>query len=138
MQPKPPFPSVVLAVTLKHGGLRKQSWLCRIDGGHAPRRIALRLIPSHILRRHGERPQSSPGPKPRLGRPLATTCPPAQTPMLFSTSLAQLLARRVLPAIQNFLTPNPPKTLPTSTLPTSAHTSLNKLPGSLVVLSVAS
>jgi len=89
-----------------------------------------------MLRRHRERPQSSPGPIPRSGRPPATTCLPAQTPVLFSTSLTQLLTRRVLTTTQNFLTPNPPKKLSTSTLPTSAHTSLNKLSGSLVVLSV--
>jgi len=57
---------------------------------------------------------------------------------LISTFLTQLLARRILPATHNFLTTNPPKTLPTSTLPTTAHTSLNKLPGSLLVLSIAS
>jgi len=105
----------------------------RIDGGHAPR-----LIASHMLRHHGEHPQSSPGPKLRPGRPPATICPPAQAPVLFSTSLTQLLARRVLPATQNFKNPNPPKALPTSMLPTSAHISLNKHPGSLVVMSVVS
>jgi len=36
------------------------------------------------------------------------------------------------------LTSNPLKILPTSTLPTSAHTSLNKLPGFLAALSVTS
>jgi len=40
-------------------------------------------------------------------------------------------------ATQNFLTPNPPKTLPKSALPTFTHTSLNKLPVSLVVPSIA-
>jgi len=45
---------------------------------------------------------------------------------------------KVLPATQNFLTFNPPKILPTCTLPTCDHTTLNKLPGSLVVLNVAS
>jgi len=49
---------------------------------------------------------SHPGPKPRSGRPPATTYLPAQTPVLFSTAITQLLARRVLPATQNFLTPN--------------------------------
>jgi len=129
MQPKPPF----LAVPLKHGDPRKRNWLCGIDRGYAPRRIAPSLIAAHMLRRHGERPQSSPGPKPRPCRPPATTCPPTQTPVLFSISLTQLLARRVLLATQNFLTLNPLKTLPTPTLLTSAYTSLNKLPGSLVV-----
>jgi len=75
MQSKPPFPSVVLAVPLKHGGPRKWSWLCGIDRGHAPR-----LIASYMLRRHGERSLSSPEPKPRPGRPLATTCPPHSNP----------------------------------------------------------
>jgi len=74
----------------------------------------------------------------RPGRPPATTCLPTQTPVLFSASLTQLLARRVLPATQNCLSPNIPKILPISTLFISAHTSLNKLPGSLVVLSVVS
>jgi len=123
MQPKLPFPLVVFAIPLKHGDLRKRSWLCEIDGGYT-----LRLIASHMSRRYGEHSQSSPGPKPRPGRLPATICPPAQTPVLFSTSLTQLLARRILPATQNFPTPNPPKTMPTSTLPTSTHTSLNKLP----------
>jgi len=107
MQLKPLFPLVVLAVPLNHGGPRKWSWLCGIDGEHAPRLIAPRPIASHMSNRHGGRPQSSPGLKSRPGRPHATICPPAQTPVLFSTSLTQLLARRVLPATQNFLTPNP-------------------------------
>jgi len=68
------------------------------------RHIVPKLISLHISRRHGERPQSSPGPKPRPGRPPATTCPPDQTSVLFSISLTQLLARRVLPATQNFRT----------------------------------
>jgi len=88
--------------------------------------LATRLIASHMLRHHGEHPQSSPGPNPRPGRPLATTSLPAQTPVLFSTSLTQLLARRVLPA--NFLTLNPTKTLPKPTLSTSAHTSSTNSP----------
>jgi len=74
----------------------------------------------------------------RRASSVISTCLPAQTPVLFSTSLTLLLARKVLPAIQKFLTPIPPKTLPTSTLPTSAHTSLSKLPDSLVVLSIVS
>jgi len=87
MQPKPPSPSVVLDVPLKHGSPRKRSWLCGIDGGHAPRRITPRLIASHMSKRRGERSLSSSEPKPRPGTPPATTCPPAQTPVLFSTSL---------------------------------------------------
>jgi len=80
MQPGPPFPLVVLAVPLKHGGPRKRSWLCGIDRGHAPRRIAPRLIASCMSRCHGERPQSSPGPKPRPGWPLSVACPHARGP----------------------------------------------------------
>jgi len=91
---------------LKHGGPRKRSWLWGIGGWHAPKRIALRLIASLMLKRYGERLQSSPGPKPRPSRPPAITFPPAQTPVLLSTSLTLLLTRRVLPATQNFLTPN--------------------------------
>jgi len=64
-----------LAVPLKHGGPWKRSWQCRIDREHAPR-----LIASHMLMHHGERPQSSPGPKPKPGRPPATTCPPPLKP----------------------------------------------------------
>jgi len=47
----------------KHDISRKWIWLCRIGGGHAPRRIT-----SCMLRCHGERLQSSPGPKLRSGR----------------------------------------------------------------------
>jgi len=64
------IPFVFLAVLLKHGGPRKRRWLWVIGGGRAPKRIAPRLIASHILKRHGERPQSSLGPKPRPGRHL--------------------------------------------------------------------
>jgi len=104
MQPGPPFPMVV---PLRHGGLRKWSWLCGIGGGHASR-----LITSHMWRRHGEHPQSSTGPKPRPGEPPAVACLLAQAPMLFSASLMQLLAGWVLSAAQCFLTLGPTGILP--------------------------
>jgi len=63
---------------------------------------------------------------------------PAQSLVPFSTFSTLLLARRVLPATQNFLTPNPPKTLPTPAPLTSVHTFLSKLPASFVVLSMVS
>jgi len=74
-----------------------------------------------------EHPQSSPGPKPRPGRPLAITCPFAQILVLFSTFSSLLLVRWVLPTTQNFQTLKPLKTLPTSMPHTIAHTFLNKL-----------
>jgi len=61
------------------------------------------------------------------GSHLQWPVPPLKTPYRFSTFSTLLLARRVLSTIQNFLTSNPPKTLPTPT-PTSAHTFFSKLP----------
>jgi len=107
MQPMPLIsPSVVLAALLKHGGERKRSWLWRIDRGHAWRRIA-----SHALRCHGERSQSSPGPR---SKPPATTCPPVLIPVPFLTFSTLLLARGVLFLTRNFQTLNLLKALLTS------------------------
>jgi len=66
-RPGLPFPTVVLAAS-PWGVIvreRKRCWLWKIDRGRTLRRIVLRPIASHMLRRRRERPWSSTWPRPR-------------------------------------------------------------------------